>query len=531
MDDGISLKIKDAKACKQWLASLPLTNVSIAHKEISNQLTQLNQFTLTPLERLKINEQLREPVAFLQGELAKKYAGKPIPFGDAERSAWNQAIALWQIMGEAYQLCLQGCLEGDAEVSEHVALIVHRCLRFNGWIMLEHYRAHRQTEAVLWYQVHTLYAYAEENKFAGKAVKDSLNQMSDASSCTAMYVQILLTSLANPYQLSARQLLLLDRWLDKWGLRVPLVMSNPSQAGFPSVVVDIESSAPPMMGNPEFQIKSPRYLETTRLAEGLRKRIKFLRKGGAPEELDVGEACIQPACEAFLMTLYREWCEAPTNRNFERNVSRAMAQVCLGMAAMHFFINDEKQLEHPKKPASIGYQETQELQLFGRIMERNDDRPSSAQLGFSLETWSIQDESALGFGLKRQENGKYQVSHNQLVALRPDDCKQFVLGVVRWLSHTLTGELQLGIRTLPGVPVAIGVKPVVLNQSAQNEFVPVLRLPEVPALQSKESLIIPLGWFQPGKLLEVLSQPKQTYKLQSLLEKGCDFERVSFIIV
>ncbi len=530
MDDGISLKIKDVKACKQWLTSLPLTNVSIAHKEISDQLTQLNQYKLTPLERLKINEQLREPVAFLQGELAKKYAGKPIPFGVAERSVWNQTIALWQIMGEAYQLCLQGCLEGDVEVSEHIALITHRCLRFNGRIMLEHYLAHRQTEAVLWYQVHTLYAYAEENNFAGKAVKDSLNQISDVSSCTAVYVQILLTSLANPYQLSARQLLLLDRWLDKWGLRVPLVVSCSSQSSFPVAVVDIESSAPPMMNNSELKLKTPRYLETTRLAEGLRKRIKFLRKGGAPEELDVGEACIQPACEAFLMTLYREWCEAPTNRVYERNVSRIMAQVCLGMAAMHFYINDEKSLEQPKKPVSIGYKETQELQLFGRIIERNDQQ-SAEELGFSLETWGIQDESALGFGLKRQENGKYQISHHQLVALRPDDSKQFVLGVVRWLALTSTGELQLGIRTLPGVPLPIGVKPVGLNQSAQNEFVPVLLLPEVPALQSKESLILPLGWFQPGKLLEVLSQPKQTYKLQNLIEKGCDFECVSFIVV
>ena len=59
-------------------------------------------------------------------------------------------------------------------------------------------------------------------------------------------------------------------------------------------------------------------------------------------------------------------------------------------------------------------------------------------------------------------------------------------------------------------------------------------LPEMPALKAPASLVLPLGWYHPGKTIEICpvdtapDQP-QTVKLQTLLEKGSDFERVAFV--
>ena len=517
-------KISDLKSCMLWLASLQLTNVQAAHIEIIQQLQQLNHYKLPLRERLKIVEQLRETVVYTQAKMAKRYEGKPVPFGPAEQQAWDNVCQLWRALELAYQFCMQGCLDNDAEVSEHVALITQRCLRCAGLLMLEHYRAYRQVDEKLWHQLHNLYAYAESRGYAEMAVKDSLNALSETSSCVAVYVQATLINLANPYQFSFKQINLLDRWLDKWGARVAVNANRSTSSEHAEIAVDLSGAS----NTTPTQSDNLRYLDTQRLSEGLRKRIKFLRKGGAPAELDIGKDCSQPGCESFLTLLYKQWCEMPTGRICERRLSGSVAHVSFGMPAMHFFINGKKPFEQTDKEASLDWKAVQELQMFGHVTERSVDLRAE-QLGFALEAWQMQDESALGFCLRRQVQGSDRIGHNQLLALRPDDSRQFVLGVVCWLTLTLDGGLVLGVRVLPGVPAAIGIRSIGNNNPGQSKRVPALMLPSVAALQTGPSLILPSGWFQPGKMLEVYNPAVQYLKLQALLEKGVDYERVSFV--
>ena len=519
-------RISDLKACKQWLAGLHLTNVQAAHIEISQQMQLFNQYNMPLRERLKIVELLRETIVYIQAGMAKRYEGKPVPFGAAEQQAWDSVCRLWQALTLSYQYCLQGCLEGDAGVSEHVTLITQRCLRCTGLLMLEYYRAYRQVEEKLWQQLHSLYAYAESRGYAQTPVKDSLNTLAESSSCAAVYVQATLINLANPYQFSFRQLNLLDRWLDKWGARVAVNATRANSSEQVEVAVDLSGAANSTIA----QTDSLRYLDMRRLSDGLRKRIQFLRKGGAPADLDIGKGCAQPDCEKFLALLHKQWCEMPSGRICQRRPSESAAQVSFGMPAMHFFINGKKPFEQADKSAGLDWKAVQELQMFGHLSEKTVDLRAE-KLGFALETWQIQDESALGYCLTRPVQGSDRISHHQILAFRPDDTSRFVLGIVCWLTLTDAGELVLGVRVLPGAPVAIGVKPAGANQAGQSKLVPALMLPKVAALKTEPSLIIPVGWFQPGKVLEVQVPAAQQVKLQALLDKGSDYDRVSYIPV
>jgi hypothetical protein len=58
-----------------------------------------------------------------------------------------------------------------------------------------------------------------------------------------------------------------------------------------------------------------------------------------------------------------------------------------------------------------------------------------------------------------------------------------------------------------------------------------LLLPEVPAPSTPASMILPSGWFQTGRFVEVYSDRKQVAKLLNLLEKGFDFDRGTIVIV
>ena len=100
----------------------------------------------TPRERATIAEVMREPVAHLHTELARRFAGKPQPAADRELEAADQAIALWHALWEQYSACLKPLLEGDAELQGVKAKLLQRGLYVGKQLLVVHAlaQAHRR---------------------------------------------------------------------------------------------------------------------------------------------------------------------------------------------------------------------------------------------------------------------------------------------------------------------------------------------------------------------------------------------------
>jgi cyclic-di-GMP-binding protein len=65
--------------------------------------------------------------------------------------------------------------------------------------------------------------------------------------------------------------------------------------------------------------------------------------------------------------------------------------------------------------------------------------------------------------------------------------------------------------------------------NATNErFTAALLLPAAAALGSPESLVIPNGWFKPSRVIELIRESSSNVVLTALLERGVDYERVTF---
>jgi hypothetical protein len=523
--------ITDPKSCRQWLQGLPLTNVAAAHAELLVQAELLNQSPLRGVDRLKIMEMLREPVLYLQTETAKKYAGKPLPFDNSEVLLWKKALALWQALAQGYQICLQNLVDNDRELESYHAFICHRILRTLAQQMLEYHYAYQPVPEKLWRELHQAYAAAEHKGVARQAVKDPLNRMMDLSSPEAAYISALLICLADPYHMTARQLALADRWLSKWASRVSVVRQEPvpKHAELKPALVTVDLAQPQGASMlREFGLTaSGRYLDTNQLAVTLLKRIRHLRKGGAPSELDMGDDCVQPGCETFLSMLYQQWCEPLPIRAYDRRAGAAKAQVTFTVPAVHFYVNGEKPMRQPGEQDNLSWQEMQDMQLFGQV-SNHTAKVVASQRGYALENWRIADESALGFRLAADGLHAARIHQNQLVAVRAPDARNFALGQVRWLRHRPDGTLEMGVKTFPGIPMAIGVRPPVLISSLPGKYQPAFLLPEIPALRVTASLVLPVGWFNKDRPLEVLFEDKLTVHLTELLDKGADFERVAF---
>jgi len=147
--------------------------------------------------------------------------------------------------------------------------------------------------------------------------------------------------------------------------------------------------------------------------------------------------------------------------------------------------------------------------LFGHISERTERALMSAQSS-AVESWELVNQSNSGFMcMQREQGAQLRIGHNQLVAVRPANGKQFQLGLVQWLRVEETSEVVVGVRLFPGTARAVLARAVnFIPPSGVNGYERALLVPEIAIPPS-----------------EIFGEQKQVAKLGNLIEKGSDFDR------
>jgi cyclic-di-GMP-binding protein len=521
----------DEPTCKGWLENVPLANIATAQRHLFEQIKEFNRFPIKALARLGVMETLREAVHFVQIEQAKRFTNRALPMVDVEARIFDETIALWDEMRVGYMRCLDPVAEGESGLRGQAALVSQRALAYIGLKMFHHYRAYRQVPARDWRLLHEAYAKAEALGVAGEAVKDYLNRDVHDTSPRIAYIRAVMMGACNPNELGQRQLTfvayLLERWADKVDVsRKPIKEDD----DLPQMVIDLAGGGTAeRIDDDEVRAEVPRYLGTQRLAKSLRNRIGLLRKGESPAKLALGEDCVQPSCEQLLVFLYRQWCQARPGRGQERRRIADAALACQGLPAIHYFICG-RAFRQPGEQRELSQKQRQEIATFGRIRTSHEDDYSVAQ-GFALENWRLENDSAQGLRMVRAatEAGK-RYSHGQLVSVRPVDSKNFMLGQIRWLMTAANGDMHAGVRLLPGLPAETAVRATGLN-AIDAQYVQALSLTAVPALDAPPTLVLPSGWFKPKRVVEVYVDSAVRVRLAELIERGSDFERVSYEIL
>lgn len=518
----------DAASAKTWLEHVPLANVTAAQQDLLAELEVFNSFPAAAVNRLAVMEALREAVAFIQVEQAKRFMNRALPMAQTEAAAFEDTIELWEQMRLGYLRCLDAALNGDAAMRAQAALLTQRLAAYSGLKMFHYYRAYREVPARDWRSLHEVYAHAERLRVAEEAVKDFLNRDVHDSSPRIAYARAVLMGLCNPQELGQRQLTFVAFLLERWASKLEISKQPVADAeGLPPLVADLAGDRLPERAGPGAPpAADPRYLDTRKLAKSLRNRVGLLRRGESPAKLGLGEDCVQPSCEQALVFLFRQWCQARTARAAQRQRAATTAQVTNDLDAIHHYLSGggpRRQLQEKE----LTQQQRQELETLGRIRTVDDEQYTSAR-GFSLEGWKVEDDSAQGMRLVRPAGaaGK-RYSHGQLLAVRPSDAASYILGQVRWLMGAANGDLHAGVKLIPGLPAAISVRGVGLNEKSERS-VPALSLSAVAAIKSPSTLILPSGWFRPKRVLEVTGDKPFTVRLTEVIERGIDFERVAY---
>jgi hypothetical protein len=513
----------DAASCKAWLQQLPLANVGAAQQDLLDEMEEFNSFPTAAGNRLGVLETVREAVNFVQIEQAKRFMNRPLPMADAEKTVFEDTIELWDQMRLGYQRCLEAALGGDAGMRAQAALITQRLGAYLGLKMFHHHRAYRELSAGDWRALHEAYAHAERLGVAEEAVKDYLNRDIHDTSPRIAYARAVLMAMSNPQELVQRQLTFVAFLLERWAVKLE-VSESPvvEEKGVLPLVADLAGDRCPSRG--DLKAAEPRFLDTRKLAKSLRNRVGLLRKGESPAKLALGEDCVQPSCEQLLVFLFRHWCQMGPGAAERRAAGRA-AQICTEVAAIHHYISGgaaRRTVDHTK----LTQTQRLELETLGRVRTAPDEEYSNVH-GFMLEDWLLDDDSPLELRIRRPAGtaGK-RYAHGQLVAVRPAGGKAFHLGQARWLLCAADGELRAGVKLIPGAPTAITLRAVGLNETERSIYG--LSLAPVAGVQAPPALVLAMGSFKPGRVLEVQGDQPKTLRLTELVERGADFERVAY---
>ena len=523
-DDRANPAFNSPASCEKWLSKLQFTNLHAVHSLLRSQLDEFNRYPLRVLDRLNTLEKLRETVATVQADYAKKLIAKKLPLSDDEFAIFTSIIGLWQGMLTGYQRCLQDFMDGDAQLAKYGVLLCHRFLLYGSLQIIEHLRSGYEFDGSLWQQLHALYSFTEGNGLQHEKIKDALHGSVQGISCQTMYKKMLLTCHAKPSELTRAQLQLLDRWLTQWTDVITIERRcSVSKGDAPPLAVDLAGQKGLQDLQQISQSDHLRFLAMVPLSKLLRVKIILLQQGQSPQQLELGSEFYGVDCIAFLNHLLHLWCEGSSDRLAERHNITISAKLGSGFDLIYSFIAN-KPYKSSSPTADVDTGAHKQIASTGRVFTETNLPDLN-----KLETWTIENESILGSRLLREEKVGERVGNNELIALRTKDAKAFMLGTVSWRSVTRDGQLRIGVQYLPGVAQAVMLKSKD-SGSATEKSIPALFLPAMTTLKIPGSLIVPRDVFQAKRVFELVKPDKEKFNLQMgfSVTSGVDFERVSF---
>ena len=524
-----SLFFTDARTCKEWLKSIPMTNIPQAQQNILDALRILNRSPdFVPLERLTCMELTRDKVAFLLTEQRARYAGKTVPLSHGDNAAWLISRTLLTEMESGFRRCWVDASSEDSPLFAHAALIIQRVMRYIGLQMLIAGFIYRRFDPALWMRLHLQWMEAESRGLVAKRVKDSIGSIDGYSTVQQAFTAVLLGQAANVYELSPRQIDFVDAVLKRFGHKIEVARESALNPQGLQCAVDLLANAGCSFYAHVEPADHVRFLQLEELSKSLRRRVKKLADGEDPASMDLPAEWGAPEAREQLARLHKLWCEGTAMRSPATIPDDKEAQLTFGISATHFFMSGDL-FEQPDVKRELTRQEMNDITMFGKVSE-STIRSRYAEFNYGTETWGIVDESRGFLRMLRPANSSHGVAIGKLVGIKIGKQEGFYLGVVRELSEELDGAIYATLAMLPGKPEATSVRSADNRNRAGGSYVQGFRLPPMESLKIPETLVVPAAFAQRGRGIDIFhaghGSPKMV-KVMDFVERGVDFDRVT----
>jgi hypothetical protein len=530
--DAVPAVLRDVAQCRAWLARIASGDPGTALGVVRDQFAMLAAGATPGAPGLEVLDTLRGPVEKLQAAAAAAFCDRAVPLATDEQALWRVAVDVRIAMAAAYEACLADQTAVRQGSAQRDALICQRALLELDLAVLDHARVHAEVPGEVWQRLHRLYRHAESHGIAETVSVGARTGVAPLPDCRSIYVHALLLHQAQPYSLAPLQMECVARWLDAWAglvaLRVGTTGCNPLTA----LAVDLEGAESAKLLR--FSKPGPglRHVDTERLGEKLKALSFALRSGAESARVDLATDLPRQVLERLLTGLYIQWCSAGTGRASVRAASTSKAMVTLNIPSMHFYISG-RAFRQPGQPPTR--QEEDDLYTFGHITQRTTLKLVS-QRSSALEPWSIANESVSGMlALCREPDLRTRIGHGELLGLMQRSDQPIELVTVVRLMRAGSGELEVGVRRIAGVPEPVAVRlagttrPIPgMALDSIGKYERALLLPAMPDRPLPARLVLQPGWYQAGCPLDLYVKDRASVRLRDLVDKGPNYEMATF---
>lgn len=522
-----------AVECLTTLQSLRSDDAPTLQRECDAILEALLHATPPSRRHLEVLEAMRGPLAQALTACSLNYSDRPVAPSTPENEALLAVCATWSRMAEAYSAILQDTALGNS--AETHTLLVQRRTDCLVRALVEYMRAHRAVPSSQWAAVHESLIDAEARGLARVRAPDPLNPW-QAQSASEAHTVALLMDLANPFSRMPRELgqiwhcaryfapychLLPTGSADDDGRRTAYGLDLAGNHG----LRPLKSAAPS---------DNIRRFESVQLPEQFRQLNKHIRKQHSVAELTLDPSVGVDEAVRLLLSLYRPWARGSSGRRFTRRPGRGHVDLTGNWKAIGFYIAG-KAFTQPKLfgMARSVTNDLHMLTLGERVAEAANDKTLEVQRaaqhrGYICSRWEILDQSPGGFRLRCTHSAD-RLEHRELIAVRPGDMKSFLLGMVNWVMYREDGTLEAGVKVLEGIPTSVGVRSVGIGKNKHDiNFQESFHLTATPALDTPATLVLPAGYFQPFRVVELFDDKLRGYRLLELVNRGADFDQATF---
>ncbi len=484
-------------------------------------------------QHLEVLEAAREQIALVQAEYARRYAAHPLPPDSEENNTLLGVVGLWQNMARSYaQITRQDAPHGT--LAEQLPLLIQRRLQYTGLALLEYLRAHRAVPRGLWVDLHECVVLAEQSGKLRIRVSDPLNEVWRAQSPLEAYITVLLVDLANPFGRTEREFNLICKWAQRFApyCNIDADVDRSRHAAYALDLTLDHALRPLGLLTPSASL---RCFDSSRLAGQIQATFGQLKQGVSPASLGLGGDCPASTAARLLVSLYRPWGLASAGRRFPRRGAKGTASLCGDWLAIGYHVAGQV-FEQPKALDGIkSLRSDISLMTFGeRAPEVSHPRTAAdrerraEELGFACVRWQVADQSVTGFRLVQMHEHE-RLEHHQLIGIRPPDSEHFLLARISWLMYRNDGVMEAGVQVLPGLPQVIAARILTLQVGNRTPYSQAFLIPGSAPLKTPDSLVLPHGWFQPNRVLEVFRKETLVqYRLLKSLAQGPNFDQVSF---
>ncbi len=319
---------------------------------------------------------------------------------------------------------------GGSRGAQRLPNVACRAIVHIGLAMRWNCYANKREPSTSWGRLYRLYRFAEKRAILRDKIELGSGSTSTSTTCHQEFARIILFGLAEPIGLAPEMIDAAYGWCGEWSELIEFTHATHVEGE--QHCFDMEGDLPPSQFHPQMQSDRMRCFSTAAVCfkvVSVRETSPMIAANDAAFGVHAGQmahpALSNVARDDLIRHLMRGWVKARPARRIERATDGLkVARVACGPDAINELLYAES-----KPDAGIPPE-------------------------FSFEHWSIENESATGYGLRKKKVSE-EPEAGKLVCLRANGSPIWQVGVVRWQRNAETGEPQLGIETLADNPKVV----------------------------------------------------------------------------